>query len=148
MSKGIFIETNMMLMAAFWGMVLCFFYDVLRIFRRIIPRGVLLTGVEDILCWCVAAIVMFRFIYEENGGVIRAYLVFFMIVGMVLWEMAFGRWIVYYAAVCWQWTRKKILKNIARVLKKNVKPFTIPYTEKNKNLIDQRGADDEKESKG
>ena len=50
------------------GMGLFFLYDILRIFRRILPHGNIWIGVEDFLYWIIFTGVVFVLLYRENDG--------------------------------------------------------------------------------
>lgn len=69
-----------------WGMVLLFFYDILRIGRRLFPRRVLLVSLEDLLYWILAGIFLFAKMYQVNEGRLRGYSVVAVILGMVLYS--------------------------------------------------------------
>ncbi len=160
MSHDIVVEVNIILEALLIGAAGCFLYDLLRIFRRILPRGELLTGIEDIIWWMVLAVAAFSFMYHANGGIVRAYIVIFMLMGMLIWEWAAGRFIVKYVSwllkVIWDKFLGKIIKFIGKtffynflnkifkilhkLLKKVIKPFKIHVTEQ----VGKRGADIEK----
>lgn len=69
-----------------WGVCLLFFYDLLRIGRRLFPRRVLLVSVEDLLYWSLAGVFLFGKMYQANEGSIRAYSVIAVILGMVIYS--------------------------------------------------------------
>ena len=54
------------------GMGLFFLYDILRIFRRILPHGNIWIGVEDFLYWIIFTGVVFVLLYRENDGMVRS----------------------------------------------------------------------------
>lgn len=138
MSSDIIIEARTVLEALAMGAACCFIYDILRIFRRIFPRGSVLTGLEDILWWIVAAIAVFTFMYRANGGVVRAYIIVFMMLGMIIWEITLGKLIVKYISKIinklfgklFEKTIYKFFKTLYKVLKKCLKPFTINTTDR------------------
>lgn len=163
MSNDIVVETQIVLKALVLGAGCCFLYDILRIFRRLLPRGSVLTGIEDVIFWIVNAMAIFVFMYNANGGIVRAYIIVFMILGMIIWEKMIGRFVVQYVTklIRMVWDKvlgrmlrfifkivytsflKKIIKMIHKVLKKIVKPFKIQkktnMTE-TKNRRSKRGA--------
>ena len=55
------------------GMGLFFLYDILRIFRRILPHGNIWIGVEDFLYWIIFTGVVFVLLYRENDGMVRGF---------------------------------------------------------------------------
>ena len=128
-------------------------YDIIRITRRLFPRGSILTGLEDLIYWMINAMAVFVFMYHANGGIVRAYIIVFMILGMIIWEKLVGRFVVRYVT---KWLKflwnlvpgrilrfihkvvytkflKKILKNIHKVLKNIIKPFKIQKRHKDEN---------------
>lgn len=52
------------------GMGLFFLYDILRIFRRILPHGNIWIGVEDFLYWIIFTAWSLSFYYRENDGMV------------------------------------------------------------------------------
>ena len=121
MSHEIVTEVRILIGALFLGEIACFLYDLLRIFRRLLPRGSFITGLEDILWWISFSVTAFVFMYKVNGGVVRAYILVFILLGMLLWEVTIGRFVVCYISRLLH----KILKIFHKLLKKILKPFTI-----------------------
>lgn len=68
------------------GMLLMTGYDVLRLFRWLIPHGKLFLWVEDTLYWCLAALPTFYLFFSYNEGVIRWYGLLGILLGAVLYE--------------------------------------------------------------
>lgn len=68
-----------------WGACLLFFYDLLRIGRRLFPRGAFFVSVEDLLYWTMCGVFLFGKMYQANEGSIRAYAVVAVVLGMVLY---------------------------------------------------------------
>ena len=137
-------ELHLIVQSVCLGAALCCLYDLIRILRRLFPRGTVFTGLEDLLWWAIAAVAVFALVYHENGGIVRAYIVVFVLSGMCLWELAAGRWLVKYISrilnLVLDFFLNKIMKNCYKLLKKIIKPFTILFTEK----FGKRGADIEK----
>lgn len=71
--------------SVFWGAVLLFFYDLLRIGRRLFPRRALFVSLEDLLYWSLAGIFLFGKMYQANEGRLRAYAIVAVILGMVIY---------------------------------------------------------------
>lgn len=69
-----------------WGAMLLFFYDVLRIGRRLFPREALYVSVEDLAYWSLAGVFLFGRMYQANEGKIRGYAVAAVILGMVVYS--------------------------------------------------------------
>ncbi|WP_343207963.1 spore cortex biosynthesis protein YabQ [Anaerolentibacter hominis] len=69
------------LVSGIWGIILSVAYDLLRIFRHLIHHSNFLTGVEDLLFWIVSGCLVFRMIYLENNGEIRAFAFIGLLIG-------------------------------------------------------------------
>ena len=81
-------------------------YDVIRIFRRLIPHGTAAVAVEDILYWLICGVSIFRMLYLENSGAIRGFAA--VVLGMLLYLQV-----------------AKILKKIGKKLHNSVKQVII-----------------------
>lgn len=69
------------------GTCLAVCYDLLWIFRRIVKHSSFFIGMEDILYGCAAGFFLFSVIYQENDGIIRAYALFAVFSGVLLYQM-------------------------------------------------------------
>lgn len=106
MSEAIYAETALAAGSLLLGAFLMALYDVLRIFRFLIPHSVWWTGMEDILYWLFSGWSTFRLLFYQNDGILRWYAVFGVFLGMLFY----------------QWTVSRIL---SRVLKNAEKYLTI-----------------------
>lgn len=68
MSEVIHGEILLFLISASTGVLILFVYDLLRVLRRVFPRGAVLVGIEDLLYWCAAGILIFYMIFTKNSG--------------------------------------------------------------------------------
>lgn len=68
------------------GMMLMMGYDVLRLFRWLLPHDRLWWWLEDTLYWCLAAVPAFCLFFYYNEGVIRWYGLLGILLGAVLYE--------------------------------------------------------------
>lgn len=73
-----------------------------------------------------------RILYNSNGGVIRSYIISGIAIGMILYELSIGRFIVKFLTIALKWLiekSKKILNKIWKILywglKKIFKPIKI-----------------------
>ncbi|MBO4515226.1 MAG: spore cortex biosynthesis protein YabQ [Lachnospiraceae bacterium] len=57
------------------GIYLAFVYDLLRVLRRAIPRGIVFASLEDLAFWCYCAGEVFFLLQRENHGILRWYAV-------------------------------------------------------------------------
>ena len=69
-----------------WGALLLFFYDVLRIGRRLFPREAVYVSMEDLAYWSLAGVFLFGRMYQANEGKIRGYAIAAVILGMVFYS--------------------------------------------------------------
>lgn len=104
-------EGQALLSSLFFGMILAWEYDCIRIFRRIVKhRRVWVMSIEDILYWINASITVFCMTYEVNDGIVRGFLVAGFIVGAVIYRHSFGKYFVKYVS--------KLINFILKPLKK------------------------------
>lgn len=73
------------------GMAILAGYDVLRLFRWLVPHGVVWIAVEDLLFWCVASIPAFVLFLKMHDGQIRWYGVVALFGGIALYEFGISR---------------------------------------------------------
>lgn len=129
MSQAIVVEAHFYLSSFLWGMILVALYDVLRIFRRIIPHGLLWIGLEDLLFWTGGAVLIFQMIFENNNGTIRIPGIIITVVGMTAYHYIISnpfinflnRWIILpvkkFIGFLWRGL-KKALKKVKIFLQK------------------------------
>lgn len=91
MSETIQYEVQLLVMSFLTGMGLMIVYDCLRVFRILCPHNAICIGIEDMLYWIYAALIIFTLLYRENDGDIRAYVVVAAFVGMVLYQHLISR---------------------------------------------------------
>lgn len=136
MSIDIYQEIDIFLKAIFLGAGLCIIYDIFRILRRVHKKGTIITGIEDMIFCIFASLVIFSFMYNMNGGIIRVYIFVGIFIGIALYEAAFGKYVVKYVS--------KFIKKLLLVLKKCLQPFKILLS---KCVCVKRGAVSEKKKK-
>lgn len=76
------------------GAVLRFFYDFLRIFRRILRHGIVWVSMEDFFYWIVFSGAFFVKVCLKNDGVIRAFMVVAIVLGALCYDLLLGRYLV------------------------------------------------------
>lgn len=74
-----------------WGALLLFFYDVLRIGRRLFPREAVFVSIEDLIYWPLAGVFLFGRMYQANQGKIRGYAIVALILGMAIYGGTISR---------------------------------------------------------
>lgn len=68
------------------GILLMISYDLLRLFRLLIPHGTLWTGLEDFFYWIYCAVMTFSLLFYENDGILRGYVIVSVFLGMFLYD--------------------------------------------------------------
>lgn len=114
-SEGIFEELVILAKALGLGAGMAGVYDLIRIARRIIPRGIVWVSLEDFRYWVVACAVTFLFFYQENSGGIRGYILGGIAAGALIYHALLGRWLVRGAAYLVKWSKKQ-LKNLKKAV--------------------------------
>ena len=128
-------ENIFLLYALFMGIFITFVYDILRIFRRVIPHGVLLVSLEDIGFWIYCGAKVFLLMYHESNGTLRWFAVLGALMGMILYKRLVSCLFVKYASL--------LLQKIVQVLVKIGKFISTPVLrllQKAKNTAKKRKA--------
>jgi len=76
------------------GVAIGLFYDVFRIFRKIIPHSTIVVQLEDLFFWLIVTIAVFYFMLHRNFGEIRPFTILGVIVGAALYFATISQWIV------------------------------------------------------
>ena len=125
MSLGIFKELQFFGLAVVRGVLILVLYDLLRIFRRVVPHGVLAVALEDVLYWAGTALLIFQLLYRENDGAVRGYALFAVAVGMLFYHQTVSGWLVENIAGVLNWCFGILLKPVCIIWKKVVQVFRI-----------------------
>ena len=112
-SDGIHQELVFLLISFALGEGLVMLYDVFRIFRKVVPHGVIWISVEDVLYWIVAALLSFGMIFQENDGLIRGFAIGGILLGMLFFNHFVSPFLIR--------SISGILKKILEILKKGLK---------------------------
>lgn len=91
-------ENVFLFYALLMGIFITFVYDILRIFRRVIPHGNVLISLEDIVFWIYCAVKVFLLMYHESNGMLRWFAVLGALVGMFLYKKMVSPFLVKYAS--------------------------------------------------
>lgn len=78
-------ETSAFLLACLLGAAFGAFYDVFRIIRLVIPHGKVIVFFEDVFYFIVLTFVCFAFVLEQGNGVLRGFIIFGELIGMILY---------------------------------------------------------------
>lgn len=123
MSPYIQDEAWLAVLSFLLGLILMVSYDLLRLFRLLVPHGHLWTGIEDFFFWVYCAVMTFYLLFMENSGVLRGYVIACVFSGMFLYDKIvsqnvfallkkFGRWITIKGQILKRWgKRKEVGKN-------------------------------------
>ena len=86
MSLYIQEEAGLAVLSFVLGILLMISYDLLRLFRLLIPHGSLWTGLEDFFYWIYCAVMTFSLLFYENDGILRGYVIVSSFLGMFLYD--------------------------------------------------------------
>ena len=79
-------ENEFMLYALLMGIFITFIYDILRIFRRVIPHNGFFVSLEDLFFWIYCAMEVFLLMYHESNGTLRWFAVLGAVAGMFAYK--------------------------------------------------------------
>ncbi len=94
MNEVIVMELRFFLISILWGGLILVIYDLLRIIRNVIKNNRFWLAVEDILYWILCGILIFQMMYKHNDGIIRAFSILGMFIGMLVYQSIFSEFIV------------------------------------------------------
>ena len=111
------IQNEMMLLgsAVLLGAALMLLYDVIRICRRILPRGIILVSIEDVIYWIVFGVAVFILLYRENDGAVRGFIVGGIAAGLFLYYQLLGRWLMKWMGILIRSLKKRLKKAMEKV---------------------------------
>lgn len=109
-SESIIGEAMVFGNAMLLGAGLMMLYDVIRIFRRIIPRGIIWVSIEDLCYWIVFGFSVFVLLYQETDGAIRGFIVGGIALGLILYYVIFSRWLMKWITRLIQFLKKQLKK--------------------------------------
>lgn len=96
MSVNIMQEIYFLWHAFLLGVFITFGYDWIRIVRRVIPHNLFFVSLEDLIFWIICSMRIFLMLYEENNGTLRWFAVIGAMIGMFLYKLCIGRFLVKY----------------------------------------------------
>ena len=84
---------------ALWmGVLITFVYDILIVWRRVVPHKPLWEALEDLGFWIFCAVYVFLWLYRESNGTLRWYAVMGALLGMLCYKKIASDFFVKYAA--------------------------------------------------
>ena len=114
-------ENEFLLHAFLLGIFVTFLYDLLRIFRRIVPHNLFLVSAEDLGFWIYCGAKVFLLMYHESNGTLRWFAVFGALLGMALYRKLCSPFLVKYVsmilgkALGWvSWPLRRLLRLAGR----------------------------------
>ena len=117
-SETIAGEGSLLLASVLFGAGLMMLYDMLRIFRHLLKHKTAFLAVEDVIYWLICAIGIFALLYEENGGLLRWFVIGGAAGGMLLENKLLSPFIVRFFV----WILKKWIKLIRKIVSVFTKP--------------------------
>ena len=80
-SENVFLLHSLVL-----GIFVTFVYDLLRIFRRVVPHASLVMSLEDFAFWVYCGAEVFLLMYRESNGTLRWFAVLGALAGMLCYK--------------------------------------------------------------
>lgn len=114
-------ENSFLLYALLMGIFITFIYDIIRIFRRVVPHGSFLVALEDIAFWIYCAAEVFLLMYHESNGTLRWFAVLGAMMGMFSYKKLISTPFVKYISLLLQ----KLLMLIRKGFAVFLKPFRL-----------------------
>ena len=103
-------ENQFLLYATLMGVYITFFYDILRIFRRVIPHANFMVSLEDIGFWIYCSIKVFMLMYYESDGTLRWFAVLGALLGMTVYRKLVSPFFVKYLSLGLKWVLGILVK--------------------------------------
>lgn len=92
-------ENSFLIHALLMGIFITFVYDLLRIFRRVVPHSNLWVSLEDMAFWIYCAAKVFVMMYHESDGTLRWFAVLGAMAGMFLYKKIVSPFFVKYVSL-------------------------------------------------
>lgn len=112
-------ENVFLLHASLMGVLITFVYDLLRIFRRVIPHSSFFVSLEDLIFWIYCSVKVFLLMYHESDGTLRWFAVLGALGGMFLYKKLLSGLLVKYCSLM----LGKLLGIIGKLLGVLMKPL-------------------------
>ncbi len=80
-------QLKIFLISLFIGLMLGFFYDFLKIFRKYIIHNNIIINIEDTIYWLFMSIIIFLIILYQNNGEIRVFFIIGIFTSMLLYSL-------------------------------------------------------------
>jgi len=116
-------ENQFLLHSLFMGVFITYVYDLLRIFRRVIPHSSFFVSLEDFAFWIYCGIEVFLMMYHESDGTLRWFAVIGALAGMVSYKKLISPLFVKYVSLL----LNKLLDLLGRLLGWLCKPVCFVF---------------------
>ena len=113
-------ENEFLLYALLLGVFITFVYDVLRVFRRVVPHSSFFVSLEDLGFWIYCGVEVFLLMYRESNGTLRWFAVLGAIVGMFFYRKLISPFFVKYISL----VLSKVLGVIGKILRWMFSPLS------------------------
>lgn len=123
-------ENEFLLYSFLIGVFITFVYDLLRIFRRVIPHAGFFVSLEDLAFWVYCGAEVFLLMYRESNGTLRWFAVIGALTGMLLYKKLVSKWFVKYLSL----GLGRLLRVLGKLLRWLVSPFRILTGKAAKNV--------------
>lgn len=119
MSREIVQELTFFAHSVLMGLAITFVYDWIRVLRKLIRHGTVLTSLEDLFFWLVCGFAVFYMLYRENDGTLRWFAVAGAAIGMCIYKLAVRNFFINVMSTCLH----KIMWLVSHVLQIVLKPL-------------------------
>ena len=76
------------------GIFLCIIYDVIRILRKLFNTNIFIINTEDVIFSLFSSFVVFGMVLVNREGKMRAFIIFGIFIGVLVFELTLGNVIV------------------------------------------------------
>lgn len=112
-------ESQFLFYALIMGIFITFVYDILRIFRRVVPHNNFWVSLEDLLFWMYCAAEVFLLMYYQGNGTLRWFAILGALVGMGSYKKLISPFFVKYVTLL----LNKLLQPIVKAGKWILRPI-------------------------
>lgn len=94
MSLAMNHELFLLWQSVWMGVILLILYDILRIFRAVVPHRSIWITIQDLCYWIVSGLYIFTKMYRENNGMIRCFVFAGILLGMLCYHYTWSPFFV------------------------------------------------------
>lgn len=118
MSEIVKLQGYLFLITILCGFAIGLFYDIIRIFRRIVIHPNWLINIEDTFFWIISSLFLFIILFNQNDGVLRGFVILGITIGIFLYFFIFSFLIITYVT--------KFTVQIINIIKLIIKLLALP----------------------